>query len=274
MLRCFRSLARQTYPRCSVRLCSATAASNSFDGDLRSQIVAHALSLVTVHGWTEKCLAQATMDMGLPALSYRVVERGPVEIVEHFLREKRKFVNEAMDEYLSTANISEHFRDSEEPVKEDDSSKTGDEKIAEESKDFSPDAILQRAIELHIDYLAPHNASWPSAMALLVNPQQIPYSTELALDVAGDLVEYSGLKPMRSDWYTERALLMAVYSSTELFMLSDTSEDFKETRRFLAASLKKRKSLKDADLQAMMSSSGQLMQSIVQMAMVHLTNRK
>lgn len=238
---------------------------------MRSQIVAHALSLVSVHGWTEKCLAQATMDMGLPALSHRVVERGPVEIVEFFLREKRTFVNEAMDEYLSTANISEKFRDSEEPVKAEAAENT-EATEATESKDLSPDAILQHAIEMHIDYLAPHNASWPSAMALLVNPQQIPYSTELALDVAGDLVEYSGLKPMRSDWYTERALLMAVYSSTELFMLSDTSEDFQETRKFLTASLKKRKSLKDADLQAMMSSSGQLMQSMVQMAMVHMTN--
>jgi ubiquinone biosynthesis protein COQ9 len=38
---------------------------------------------------------------------------------------------------------------------------------------------------------------------------------------------------LQLNWYTKRAALSAVYTSTELFMLSDNSPEFRETWKFL-----------------------------------------
>eukprot|EP01033_Poteriospumella_lacustris_P003846 gene3846-2730_t len=39
------------------------------------------------------------------------------------------------------------------------------------------------------------------------------------------------------DWYYERAVVTALYSATELFLLTDQSQNFVETRAFLDKSL-------------------------------------
>ena len=41
-----------------------------------------------------------------------------------------------------------------------------------------------------------------------------------------------------TSWYTKRATLSAIYSSTEIFMTGDTSAGFVETERFLDRRLK------------------------------------
>ena len=38
---------------------------------------------------------------------------------------------------------------------------------------------------------------------------------------------------MDSSWYSKRATLSAIYASTEVFMITDSSTDFTETEQFL-----------------------------------------
>lgn len=71
------------------------------------------------------------------------------------------------------------------------------------------------------------------ALALMALPRYIPPSVhELAL-LVDEIWFLADDKSVDTSWYTKRASLAAVYSSTEVFMTQDTSRDFVETEAFL-----------------------------------------
>lgn len=176
--------------------------------DLKSKIIDGALKNVPLLGWSDDSLVKSTVDLGLPPLSHKIVERGPVEIVEFFLKNKRNYV----------AIYLENMKVSSEEQADSDASK------------FSRVDFLRAALNANLDYIYPYKSSWPSAIALLSDPQQILRSTQIAADTIDELTVHVGIDATRMDWYTERAALMAVYTSVELFMLQDESENLKESR--------------------------------------------
>ena len=196
---------------------------------MRQQIVEKALGYVPTMGWTEAALAQAATDFGLPPLNHRIVSRGPVEMVDLFLAKKRIHVKE----FMVAASLAQ------EGEVEDEGIQDGDE------ADNSNDDMVYKAIEAHLDFIAPYVPSWPSAISLMIHPDELPRLLELSSEVAGDLCEYADIKAARTDWYTERALLLSVFASTELYMLTDQSDGFKDTKDFLKRSLVKRSELRN-----------------------------
>lgn len=134
--------------------------------------------------------------------------RGPIELVERFLSEKRQRVNEQIQlESITTEDIK-------------------DEKEAALRR-------LQRIMELHFEHIDKSGlkSTWPSAIALLIaSPTNLPYSLSALNDIVGDLSDAAGLKPSRLDWYGERALLASLFVSAEMYFLTDDSEGLVETR--------------------------------------------
>lgn len=230
-------------------------------GDKRALILEKALSHVHEHGWSERALARASVDIGLPPLSHKIVERGPAEIVELFLRKKRDHVNS----FLAGGAVASAGDGSEEVVEGevvDEASKVHDGGVKEKD-------MLYKAIEGHMEYIMPYTSSWPSALALMLGPEQVLHSTKLAGDLADDLVDYAGLQPTRSDWYTDRAILFSIYSSTQLFLLTDKSEGFSETKRFLETSIDRYYEVKESgvDPSALISAGFMAAQSMLGNAM-------
>jgi len=70
-------------------------------------------------------------------------------------------------------------------------------------------------------------------MALLGSPQNIPTSFTNLSELIDEIWFQCGDQTNDYSWYTKRALLTGVYISTELFMLTDRSKDYKETWEFL-----------------------------------------
>ena len=98
---------------------------------------------------------------------------------------------------------------------------------------YSHDNSLSKALNAHIDYLGPYIHTWPGALALMADPLQVPNSIFIMDGILVDLINFTNIKTKRLDWYSERALLLLVYSSAELYMMSDKSENFIETRSFI-----------------------------------------
>lgn len=191
---------------------------------VKQQILAEALNNVPVWGWSEESIAYAVQKLGLPALSHRIVERGSAELVEYFLNHKRQEVAFVVD---SQFNIAAE-KDSE---FESSSASDTDEQEHEKSS-VTSDSRLIVAISAHMDMIAPYRNSWPSAIAcLLAAPTtQMPYTLKTLWILADDLSEYAGIEASRLDWYTERLLLLGLYCTTELYMLTDSSENLRETK--------------------------------------------
>ncbi|KAG6041494.1 hypothetical protein E4U41_003953 [Claviceps citrina] len=74
---------------------------------------------------------------------------------------------------------------------------------------------------------------WQEALAIMAQPSYAPASIrELAL-LSDEIWYLAGDKSVDFSWYTKRASLSIVYSTSELFMTNDKSPDFVDTYTFM-----------------------------------------
>lgn len=67
----------------------------------------------------------------------------------------------------------------------------------------------------------------------MAQPSFVPESLRELAKLCDEIWFLVGDTSVDPSWYTKRASLSAVYASTELFMTTDRSEGFLETRKFL-----------------------------------------
>jgi ubiquinone biosynthesis protein COQ9 len=180
----------------------------NISSDKRNDIMLQALKYVPTLGWSEECLVKAAHDLGLPSLSHRIVGRGAPELVQFVLSQKREYVREHMNN-LSAAST-------------DASSEKIDSEVDTER--------LQVSLEKHLEYLLPYKSHWAEAMALCVQPSELPHTIQSLFLVLDDFCSYGSIRNAREDWYTERVLLTLLYGSAELFFLTDQTADLADTR--------------------------------------------
>ena len=89
-------------------------------------------------------------------------------------------------------------------------------------------------VETRIALLAPHRESLRRALALLALPTNAPHAAKLGWRAADLMWKLAGDTATDFNHYSKRAILGAVYGSTMAVFLNDESEDFAETRAFLA----------------------------------------
>ena len=67
----------------------------------------------------------------------------------------------------------------------------------------------------------------------MAQPSYMPASLHELFLLSDEIWHLAGETAVDSTWYTKRASLAAIYSSSEVFMTTDTSSGFAETQRFL-----------------------------------------
>ena len=81
------------------------------------------------------------------------------------------------------------------------------------------------------------------ALAVMAQPTYVPASLKELAKLSDEIWFLAGDKAVDPSWYTKRATLSMVYSSTELFMTNDRSPGFTETNQFLDRRLDEVKSI-------------------------------
>lgn len=67
----------------------------------------------------------------------------------------------------------------------------------------------------------------------MAQPSYVPASLAELAKLSDEIWFLVGDTAVDPSWYTKRASLSAIYASTELFMTTDHSSGFQETRKFL-----------------------------------------
>lgn len=67
----------------------------------------------------------------------------------------------------------------------------------------------------------------------MAQPSYVPASLKELAMLSDEMWYLAGDKAVDSSWYTKRASLSIVYSTSELFMTNDKSPGFVDTRKFL-----------------------------------------
>lgn len=95
-------------------------------------------------------------------------------------------------------------------------------------------ARIQGLVEARLAVLHPHRDALRRALALLALPPNTPRALALGWRTADAMWRAAGDTATDYNHYTKRAILAAVYAATITVFLDDESEDYAETRGFLA----------------------------------------
>jgi ubiquinone biosynthesis protein COQ9 len=89
-------------------------------------------------------------------------------------------------------------------------------------------------VAARLTVLAPHREALRRAQSILAMPQNLAAAARLGWHAADIMWRAAGDTATDYNHYTKRATLGAVYAATLLAFIDDESEDFSETRAFLA----------------------------------------
>ncbi len=170
--------------------------------DIRKNILAALLPNVAFDGWTNKTLARAAVDAGYDAVTAkRAFPRGPSQALDYFSKDTDRRMVEAL-----------------------------------EAKDLPSMRIRERvtcAVRTRLDLLAPHKEAVRRAVAFEALPGNAPGALKSVYRTVDAMWHAAGDTATDWNFYTKRALLAGVYTSTVLIWLGDQSEDCTETWAFL-----------------------------------------
>ncbi len=107
---------------------------------------------------------------------------------------------------------------------------------------LSPEALaamkirerITALVEARLTVLAPHREALRRAQAILAMPKNASRAAQLGWHAADMMWRAAGDTAVDYNHYTKRATLGAVYAATMLVFVNDESEDFADTRAFLA----------------------------------------
>ncbi len=95
-------------------------------------------------------------------------------------------------------------------------------------------ARITALVEARLTLLAPHREALRRAQTILAMPQHLATAAKLGWHAADAMWRAAGDTATDYNHYTKRATLGAVYAATLLAFVNDESEDFADTRAFLA----------------------------------------
>merc|ERR1719244_2145250 len=176
---------------------------------IKKKILDALIGHVAAHGWTRLAIASGAEDVGYVSIVSGLFPREGDELVFHHVRESNKKVDRWMVGEL------EKYKDSE--------------------KKMSISNFIKAAVKERLSLNQPFikGGKWGEALTLLAKPQNIPESVSLLQQLSDDIWYRAGDTSADLNWYSKRMLLAGIISSTEVFMLQDTSPDFQETWKFL-----------------------------------------
>jgi len=171
--------------------------------DPRPAILEGGLKYVPKLGWGTEALSASARDLGLPGIAHGLFPNGGFDLVKYFVdKTNKQLAIDLAERDLSSQNLRQK---------------------------------ISTIIKARLIALAPYvkNGRWSEAMATLAHPPHIPQSLHMLAVLVDEIWYHSGDTSTDFNWYTKRAMLAGVYTSAELYMLSDASEGFRDTWQFV-----------------------------------------
>lgn len=176
--------------------------------DEKTQVLQAALSHVPKLGWSEAAMVAGARDVGLSPAIIGAFPRKEAALVEFFM-------DESLQKLLDTIETQED----------------------ETSKMVLRERIV-RLVRLRLEMQAPFISHWAQALSIQAYPANLPSSFKQRAVLMDEIWHAAGDRSSDVDWYAKRGTLAAVYTATELYMLTDYSPSFRESWSFLERRVK------------------------------------
>jgi len=169
--------------------------------ELRAALAPRLPAHAAFDGWTERAIAMAAAELGVPAERGRIAFAGAVDMIDAWF----DALDKAMLAAFSPARITEM-------------------KVRDR---------IRALILFRLEALAPQREALRRALSILAMPHNVPAAASLAWRSADRIWLVAGDTATDFSHYTRRVTLIGVYASTTLVFLDDASEGLADTRAFL-----------------------------------------
>lgn len=103
----------------------------------------------------------------------------------------------------------------------------------EELQDLIPSQRIYKLVRFRLEMQAPYISKWPQALSIQAHPLNVSTSFKQRAMLVDEIWHAAGDEASGLDWYVKRTVLGGVYSTTEIYMLTDSSPEFRDTWLFL-----------------------------------------
>ena len=189
-------------------------------------------------GWSEETLNAGARDLNISSQEVSLlVPEGPIGLVHHFVRKSNQDLS---SHPLLAERLHSHKKDNESNTgNEGNKSNESNESKGGQTTDDQPiqsaaerlSIVSRTRLEMVVPYL--EHGHWLNAMALSGLPENAEATSRLALETMDEIWCVAGDCSVDYKWYTRRAGFLPVYCATELYLLSDESNQYEETWGFL-----------------------------------------
>ncbi|KAK9274723.1 hypothetical protein L1049_021974 [Liquidambar formosana] len=183
--------------------------------DEQARLLQASLRHVIRLGWTEAAMIAGAREVGLSP-----------SIIGSFPRKEAALVEFFMDECLQRL------------IDKIDSE--------EELKNLIPSEHISKLVRIRLEMQAPYISKWPQALSIQAQPLNVSTSFKQRAMLIDEIWHAVGDEASDIDWYVKRTILGGIYSTTEVYMLTDSSPEFRDTWAFLNDRVKDAFDLKKA----------------------------
>lgn len=181
-----------------------------YEEDVKNRILTKALEFVPKSGWSIDALAQGAEAAGYPGIAHGLFPNGGGDLVHYF----NIICNERLVDEMKTWP-REDLKGSKVPAQE-----------------------IENAIMTRLLMIDPYKSTWPKAMAIQALPNNVPNCLATLLSLVDDICYHTGDRSVDFNWYIRRVGLAGIYKASELFYLTDASQNCTGTRSFVKSRIR------------------------------------
>lgn len=170
--------------------------------DEQATVLSVSLRHVPRLGWTEAAMIAGAREVGVSPSIVGSFPRKEAALVEFFM-------DECLQKLIDTIDSGEDL------------------------KNLVPSERIIKLVRIRLEMQAPFISKWPQALSIQAQPLNVPTSFKQRAMLVDEIWHAAGDETSDVDWYVKRTVLGGIYSTTELYMLTDNSPDFRDTWRFL-----------------------------------------
>uniref|UniRef100_A0A0E0KEW0 Ubiquinone biosynthesis protein n=1 Tax=Oryza punctata TaxID=4537 RepID=A0A0E0KEW0_ORYPU len=97
---------------------------------------------------------------------------------------------------------------------------------------------LSKLVRMRLEMQGPYISKWPQALSIQSQPANISTSLKQRAVLVDEIWHAAGDAGSDIDWYVKRTVLGGIYSTSEVYMLTDNSPDFRDTWTFVSRRIK------------------------------------
>ncbi|XP_076905641.1 uncharacterized protein LOC143561433 [Bidens hawaiensis] len=169
----------------------------------QARVIQASLQHVIRLGWSEAAMIAGARDVGVSPSIVGAIPRKEAALVEYFM-------DECLQKLIDTIDSGEL-----------------------QLQDLVASERIAKLIKFRLQMQAPYISKWPQALSIQAQPANVSTSFKQRAMLVDEFCHAANDEGSGVDWYLKRTVIGGVYSTTEIYMLTDNSTDFNDTWTFL-----------------------------------------